>query len=37
MSEIFPEHPLTLREDPHDSPLHHPYRVPRDLPELGGA
>ena len=24
-------------EDPHDSPLHHAYRVPRDLPELGGA
>lgn len=27
----------SLREDPHDSPLHHSYRVPRDLPELGGA
>jgi hypothetical protein len=25
-----------LREDPHDSPLHHTYRVGRDLPELGG-
>lgn len=25
-----------LREDPHDSPLHHSYRVPRDLPETGG-
>jgi hypothetical protein len=24
-------------EDPHDSPLHHDYRVGRDLPELGGA
>ncbi|MGW0821784.1 hypothetical protein [Streptomyces sp. NPDC002845] len=24
-------------EDPHDSPLHHDYRVPRDLPETGGA
>jgi len=22
-----------LREEPHDSPLHHDYRVPRDLPE----
>lgn len=22
-------------EDPHDSPLHHDYRVPRDLPETG--
>jgi hypothetical protein len=26
-----------LREDPHDGPLHHSYRVPRDLPEMGGA
>ncbi|MGW0837087.1 hypothetical protein [Streptomyces prunicolor] len=26
-----------LREDPHDGPLAHPYRVGRDLPELGGA
>jgi hypothetical protein len=26
-----------LREDPHDGPLHHTYRVPRDLPETGGA
>jgi hypothetical protein len=26
-----------LREDPHDSPLRHDYRVPRDLPETGGA
>ncbi|MFL1903143.1 hypothetical protein ACJWDR_29165 [Streptomyces tauricus] len=26
-----------LREDPHDGPLHHDYRVGRDLPELGGA
>lgn len=25
------------REDPHDSPLHHDYRVGHDLPELGGA
>ncbi|MGW1497519.1 hypothetical protein ACWCQW_02825 [Streptomyces mirabilis] len=24
-------------EDPHDGPLHHSYRVPRDLPQLGGA
>ncbi|MET8826021.1 hypothetical protein ABZX40_13190 [Streptomyces sp. NPDC004610] len=24
-------------EDPHDSPLHHPYRVGRDLPETGGG
>jgi chromosome segregation ATPase len=22
-------------EDPHDGPLHHSYRVPRDLPEMG--
>lgn len=28
--------PVSL-EDPHDSPLHHTYRVGRDLPELGGA
>jgi hypothetical protein len=26
-----------LREDPHDGPLHHSYRVPRDLPEMGGT
>ncbi|MFC9847746.1 hypothetical protein ACFWFF_01350 [Streptomyces sp. NPDC060223] len=26
-----------LREDAHDSPLHHDYRVGRDLPESGGA
>lgn len=26
-----------LLEDPHDSPLHHDYRVGRDLPEPGGA
>lgn len=26
-----------LREDPHDGPLHHDYRVGRDLPEMGGA
>ncbi|MFE9448373.1 hypothetical protein [Streptomyces sp. NPDC006739] len=26
-----------LREDPHDSPLHHSYRLSHDLPELGGA
>lgn len=26
-----------LLEDPHDSPLHHPYRVGRELPETGGA
>jgi hypothetical protein len=25
-----------LREDPHDGPLHHDYRIPRDLPETGG-
>lgn len=25
-----------LREEPHDSPLHHDYRLGRDLPELGG-
>lgn len=24
-------------EDPHDSPLHHTYRVGHDLPETGGA
>jgi hypothetical protein len=24
-------------EDPHDSPLHHPYRVGRELPETGSA
>jgi hypothetical protein len=24
-------------EDPHDSPLHHSYRLGHDLPELGGA
>ena len=24
-------------EDPHDSPLHHAYRVPRDLPPLDGV
>jgi hypothetical protein len=24
-------------EDPHDSPLHHSYRVPRDLPQTDGA
>ncbi|MFE2712322.1 hypothetical protein ACFXKI_10095 [Streptomyces mirabilis] len=27
----------SLREDPHDSPLHHAYRVGHDLPETGGA
>jgi hypothetical protein len=26
-----------LREDPHDSPLHHDYRISHDLPESGGA
>jgi hypothetical protein len=26
-----------LREDPHDSPLYHPYRLGHDLPETGGA
>ncbi|MEU3851789.1 hypothetical protein [Streptomyces sp. NPDC029554] len=26
-----------LREDPHDSPLHHTYRLGRDLPQPGGA
>ena len=26
----------TLREDSHDGPLHHDYRVSRDLPETGG-
>jgi hypothetical protein len=25
-----------LREDPHDSPLHHDWRLGRDLPEMGG-
>jgi hypothetical protein len=25
-----------LREDPHDGPLAHSYRIPRDLPETGG-
>ncbi|MFM9616768.1 hypothetical protein ACKI14_02260 [Streptomyces turgidiscabies] len=24
-------------EDPHDGPLAHPYRIPRDLPDLGGG
>jgi hypothetical protein len=24
-------------EDPHDSPLHHPYVLGRDLPPVGGA
>jgi hypothetical protein len=28
---------MTPVEDPHDSPLHHTYRVPRDLPQMGGA
>jgi len=26
-----------LREDPHDSPLHHDWRLGRDLPEMGGT
>ncbi|MFH8336901.1 hypothetical protein [Streptomyces sp. AM6-12] len=26
-----------LLEDPHDSPLHHGYRLGRDLPQMGGA
>jgi len=26
-----------LREDPHDGPLAHDYRIPRDLPETGGS
>lgn len=26
-----------LREEPHDSPLHHEYRLGRELPELGGV
>lgn len=26
-----------LREDPHDGPLHHSYRVSRELPESGGV
>jgi hypothetical protein len=26
-----------LREEPHDSPLHHDFRLGRDLPETGGA
>jgi chromosome segregation ATPase len=26
-----------LLEDPHDSPLHHDYRLGRDLPEVGSA
>lgn len=25
-----------LREDRYDGPLHHTYRIPRDLPEIGG-
>lgn len=25
-----------LREDPHDSPLHHAYKIPHDLPPVGG-
>lgn len=28
---------LVSLEDPHDSPLHHDYRVSRDLPEMGGV
>jgi len=24
-------------EDPHDGPLAHSYRIPQDLPEMGGA
>jgi hypothetical protein len=27
----------SLREDPHDSPLHHDWRLGRDLPETGGS
>lgn len=27
----------SLREDPHDGPLHRDYRVGRDLPESGGG
>lgn len=27
----------SLREDPHDSPLHHPYLLSHDLPETDGA
>jgi hypothetical protein len=27
--------PQVLREDPHDGPLAHSYRIPRDLPETG--
>jgi hypothetical protein len=26
-----------LREEPHDSPLHHDWRLGRDMPETGGA
>lgn len=26
-----------LREEPHDSPLHHDYRLGRELPGLGDA
>jgi hypothetical protein len=26
-----------LREEPHDSPLHHDYRLGRELPGLGGV
>ncbi|WP_406417931.1 hypothetical protein [Streptomyces sp. NBC_01614] len=29
--------PTQALEDPHDSPLHRSYRIPHDLPELGGA
>jgi len=29
--------PQALREDPHDGPLAHRYRIPRDLPEPGGV
>lgn len=28
---------VSLREDPHDSPLHHSYRLGHDLPETGGT
>jgi hypothetical protein len=29
-----PDHPAAPLEDPHDSPLHHDYQTPRDLPQV---